>query len=79
MSKVSIFENIIAICKYYMDSTTKISDSAALIIAKFFTRPDIHQTNLLKDYMIWANDMILSNINQPLKQYYVSGVLLSLV
>ncbi len=29
--------------------------------------------------MIWANDMILSNINQPLKQYYVSGVLLSLV
>ena len=50
-----------------MDSTTKTSDSAALIIAKFFTRPDIHKTTLLKDYMVWANDMILVNINEPLK------------
>jgi hypothetical protein len=29
--------------------------------------------------MKWANDMILENINEPLKQYYVSGVLTSLV
>ena len=62
-----------------MNTTTKTNEAAALIIAKFFTRPDIHQTTLLKDYMVWANDMIMANINEPLKQYYVSGVLTSLV
>ena len=47
VKKVTIFENIIEICKLYMNQTTKCNEAAALIIAKFFTRPDIHQTTLL--------------------------------
>ena len=71
--------NIIEVMKFYLKSTTKNRDAAAVVLSKFFTRSDIQKTDLLKQYVLWGADTIQNLKTDPVQQFFVTGIYSSLV
>lgn len=62
-----------------MKSSSKTRESSAIFLANYFSRPDIQKLNLLQDYLAWSLKTIEDIQEDPLKSFYVVGILSSLV
>lgn len=78
-SAKTIHDNIIDVGKFYINSPMKTRDAAAIVLSKFFSRPDIQKTDLLKNYLNWAAETIKRLEDDPFSSFFVTGIFSSLV
>ena len=79
IKETTIYDNLLDIMKFYLNSSTKTRDAASVFLAHFFSRPDIQKTNLLTNYLTWAKKTISDLESDPFHSFYVTGVYNSLV
>jgi len=78
-AKKTIYDNLINIMKFYLNSSSKTRDAAATFLSHFFSRPDIQKSTQLVDYIKWACDTIKELQSDPFHSFYVTGIFHSLV
>lgn len=69
---------MLGVGKFYLRALTKIREAAALFISKLFTRPDIQQKGLLREYIKYSIDKLSQAKENPADNFLVCGIIYSL-
>ena len=74
-----LFYNLVELGKLYLKSSSRMREAAAILLSKFFTRPDIQKLNLLSDFLLWAQKTLAQIKSNPLESFFVTGIMSALV
>lgn len=74
-----LIDNLIQLCKLYLESTTKTRDMAGIVLANLFSRPDLQKGSRLRSFILWADQTIKSLLADPSNLFFLTGIYNSLV